>query len=483
MRWVRPKLACALHFAVVALNACGDDGGGNEPSGRDDGRGRADASARAGDAGALHAPVTAETSWTHLGFDERSTYYSPHATAITVDNAATLALRWSFTVSGYPTGSVAVAGGTVFALATGGLYAIDLESGEQIWSRSDLGGQSSVAYHGGFLYVHTLPAELHKLDARDGSSVWGPVRTYDHPLADGTSSPVVADGKVLVGHCTSAEIFETDIDKARGGVFAADVETGEQVWRYYTTDPPENGAMVWSTVAVDVEGGAVFATTGNNYTVGGGNSDAIHAIDLQTGVRLWVMQAHEDDVWSLLGGPGNDSDFGANPIVADFGDRQLVAAGDKASAFWALDRADGAVVWSRPALSSSFNAVNGGVLNNGAFDGRRFYVASNEPVSSESNLYALDPADGADVWRVTLDEYVWGMPTVANGVLFVPAGSELRLFEASTGDPLHRLDTGGTIAAGGAAIVQDKVIVKSGLTYPLDASAVRNDQIYCYGLP
>jgi outer membrane protein assembly factor BamB len=474
---VLPRGHALGDFAVAVLVACGGDDGGNEPGGRDD------ASTPAREAGRRDIPVTAETSWTHLGFDERSTYYSPHATAITVDNAATLEQKWSFTVDGYPTGSVAVAGGTVFALATGGLYAIDLESGEQRWHRADLTGQASVAFDGGFLYVHTLPAELHKLDATDGSSVWGPVRTYDHALADGTSSPVVADGKVLVGHCTSAEIFDNDIHNARGGVFAADVETGEEVWRYYTTELPENGAMVWSTVSVDVEGGAVFATTGNNYTVGGGNSDAIHAIDLQTGARLWVMQAHAGDVWSLRGGAGNDSDFGANPIVADFGAERLVAAGDKAAAFWALDRADGSVIWSRPELSSSFNAVNGGVLNNGAFDGDRFYVASNDPVNSRSNLYALDPADGADVWRVTLDEYVWGMPTVANGVLFVPSGSELRLYDARTGDLLHTLDTGGTIAAGGAAIVQDRVIVKSGLTYALDTSAVRNDQIYCYGLP
>jgi outer membrane protein assembly factor BamB len=296
---------------------------------------------------------------------------------------------------------------------------------------------------------------------------------------------VVAAGKVMVGHSTTAEIINVMQAEARGGVFAADIETGEEAWHYYTVElPDENGAMVWSTVSVDEEAGMVFASTGNNYTIGGAHSDAIHAIDLETGERQWVTQVREGDIWVLFGGGGGlDTDFGANPIIADVGGQKLVAAGDKGSAFWALDRVTGEILWSREDLSSSHNPQNGGVLNNGAFDGERFYVVSNQP-PGRAVLHALDPADGSAAWEPkTLNKTSWGMPTVANGVLFVPSNDDLLIYAAATGEQLHVLNAGGTIAAGGAALVDGRVIVKSGLSYPLDRTAVNNNQIHCYGLP
>lgn len=126
---------------------------------------------------------------------------------------------------------------------------------------------------------------------------------------------------------------------------------------------------------------------GNNYTLLGENSDSIHAIDLTTGARIWKKQVRADDVWSLgsttgfvaPSGPSIDTDFGANPVLADIGGQKLVAAGDKASAFWALDRATGETVWQSEELSAAHTPNNGGVLMNGAFDGEYFYLASNEP--------------------------------------------------------------------------------------------------------
>jgi outer membrane protein assembly factor BamB len=484
-------LLCVVGLAT-ALSACGDDGGDDDDG---DGRGpasdaappRDDAAARdadtAGDTGAGGSGSTGPSIWTHLGYDARSNYFNPNETAITVENAATLTQKWAFTVSGYPAGSAAVADGTVFALATGGLYAIELASGDEVWQRSELAGQSSVTYDDGFLYVHTQGAELYKLRADDGETVWGPVKTYDHPAADGTSSPVVADGKVMVGHSTAAEITRVGQMEARGGVFAADTETGTELWHYFTVELPENGAMVWSTVSVDLEAGVVYASSGNNYNIAGTNSDAIHAIDFDSGARLWVKQVREGDTWVLGGGTGRDTDFGANPIIADFEGQKLVAAGDKGSSFWALDRVDGTILWSRTDLSSSHGPATGGVLNNGAFDGKYFYVTSNQPPGL-AVLHALDPATGEDAWApAMLDKITWGMPTVANGVLFVPVGDDLRIYDAHAGDLLHTINTGGTIAAGGAAIVDGHVIVKSGLQYPLDSSVVNNNQIYCYGLP
>ena len=183
------------------------------------------------------------------------------------------------------------------------------------------------------------------------------------------------------------------------------------------------------------------------------------------------------------GGEGQDTDFGANPIVAEFGGRKMVAGGDKGSVFWALNPMTGEILWKREGLSMMHNPATGGILNNGAFDGTRFYVVANETPMG-SHLHALDPMTGADAWpAITSTETAWGMPTVANGVLFVPINATLHVLNASNGQMLKTFDTGGTIAAGGAAVAKGHVVVGSGLQYIFAFSALNNNEVQCYALP
>jgi polyvinyl alcohol dehydrogenase (cytochrome) len=433
-----------------------------------------------------------DASWTMMGGDAHNTYHNPDETVLTVGNAKDLKQKWVFEVAGFPPGSPVVAGGKVFVMATGGTYAIDFKTGAEIWNRMDITGTASVAFAADAIYVHDSSAQLYKLNAADGTTVWGPIRTYELPTCDGTSSPVVALDKVLVGHsCGAAEVTgNADQDVARGGVEAFATSDGSRAWTYFTAaETGENGAMVWSTVGVDTAAKVVFAATGNNYTMLGENSDSIHAIDLMTGTRVWKKQVRQGDVWSLGSqtftaptGPSIDTDFGANPVLADVNGKKLVAAGDKASAFWALDRTTGEILWGHEGLSATHSPANGGVLMNGAFDGTYFYMASNEP-PGESLLHVLDPADGKDVVEpVRLGAIVWGAPSLANGLLFVPANSILKVFNAKTLELLTSLDTGGTIAAGAASVVNGNVIVASGLMYVFATDALPNNKIICYSL-
>jgi polyvinyl alcohol dehydrogenase (cytochrome) len=482
-------MACSL------ITACGsgDDSGdgsagpsGSGASGADAGTsngGGGGSTGMSGSGGSHSTPSDGENVWAHMGYDARNWYFNPAETTLSVDNAATLTEKWRFPVSGYPPGSPVVAEGKVFVMATGGTYGIDLESGQQLWARADLGGTASVAHEPGFIYVHTMTADLYKLNSADGTTVWGPEKTYSLTSCDGTSSPVLGGGKVIVGHsCGLRELG--DAAGSRGGVEAHNAETGAKEWTYWTVpETGEDGAMVWSSVAIDVASAVVFASTGNNYSTLGENSDSIHAIDLGAGTQRWKTQVRQGDLWSLrfnFGGP--DTDFGANPILAEVAGTKIVAAGDKGSAFWALDRETGAILWSRTDLSSSHTPSNGGVLMNGAFDGKYFYVASNQPPNA-AILHALDPmSSGADVWTNMYDKIVWGAPSLANGVLAVPVDTQLYILNAETGAELAKFETGGTIAAGAAAIVQGKVIVQSGLSYPL-GTVVNNNLVICYGLP
>lgn len=481
----------AAFLSLTASAACSDDDGTPEDGGpdlrdaalqRDAGN---DAAADAG-ADAGEPPADPDNVWRMMGYDPTNSYFNPRETQLSPDNAGSLVEKWRFEVAGFPPGSPAIAEGKVFVTATGGTYAIDLESGAEVWKRNDLGGTASVGYEAGFVYVHTVVADLYKLDAGDGTTVWGPIRSYGLEGCEGVSSPIVAAGKVFVGHsCGALEARGTAGQQmARGGVEAFDVETGERLWTYYTVpETGENGAMVWSSVAIDVEGGSVFAATGNNYNVAGPNSDSFHAIDLDDGTRKWATQVREGDLWSIpmfIGGP--DTDFGANPILAEVDGRQVVAAGDKASAFWMLDRESGEILWQRTDLSTNHTPSNGGVLMNGAFDGDAFYVVANQP-QQVAILHVLDPADGADMWTQTFQATAWGAPSLANGVLFFPVGTVLYVFDAHEGQMLTMFETGGTIAAGAAAIAQGRVVVASGLQYVFDSTTTNNNLVICYGLP
>jgi polyvinyl alcohol dehydrogenase (cytochrome) len=435
---------------------------------------------------AVALPTTA--TWNLMGYDAHNNYYQPDEHVLSVDNAASLVEKWRFTVHGTPMGSPVIAEGKVFAMATGGTYALDFVTGAKVWENLDVSGTASLAYADGFIYAHTgSGAKLYKLSAADGSVVWGPVATYPQlPSADGTSSPVVADGKVMVGHSSPAEVLGgADQLNARGAVEAFDAEDGSRLWTYWTVpETGENGAMVWSTVSVDLDARVVFASSGNNYTMGGGNSDAIHAFSLDTGERKWVQQVRKNDVWSIsltVAPLGEDTDFGANPILAEVDGRKIIGAGDKGCAFWALDRETGEILWSHAKLSDTRTTTTGGMLMNGAFDGHYFYVASNQP-PGESILHVLDPNDGSDALPPQkLGTTVWGAPSLANGLLLVPANNVLRIYNATTGELLHSFDTGGTIAAGAPAIANGQIIVKSGIAYPYAVDGMDNNQIIAYG--
>jgi hypothetical protein len=204
-----------------------------------------------------------------------------------------------------------------------------------------------------------------------------------------------------------------------------------------------------------------------------------------TGMRKWKTQVHDNDTWSLLvATTGPDTDFGANPILAEIGGKKVVADGDKNSDFHVFDRETGQILWQKLKLSSSRNQANGGILMNGAWDGKYFYVVSNQPPGA-ALLHALDPAKmGEDAWPAkTFQDLTWGAPSLANGVLFVPNGDKLYVMNAMTGEQITMFATGGTIAAGSAAIVDGHVCVGSGLSYALDASIKNNDEIICYATP
>lgn len=123
------------------------------------------------------------------------------------------------------------------------VYAVDAQSGTQIWRSPQLGGAvvGTPAYdEDGVLYVGTFGGKLFALNSDDGSILW------EFPTADGGwiwSGPTISDGVLYFG----------DLN---GYFYAVDAENGSQLWQL----PPEQlgGEIVGSPLVIEE---SIFITT------------------------------------------------------------------------------------------------------------------------------------------------------------------------------------------------------------------------------
>ena len=120
------------------------------------------------------------------------------------------------------------------------------------------------------------------------------------------------------------------------------------------------------------------------------------------------------------------------------GGKKVIALGDKGAQFWMFDRETGQEIWNRPTLSPSRDQAHGGLLNNGAFDGKYFYGVSNDPGTAPGCCTSSIRRWTAQTCGMPPKSVKtnWSPVTLANGLLFVPSDSELLVMNAATGDVL-----------------------------------------------
>jgi polyvinyl alcohol dehydrogenase (cytochrome) len=450
----RLGLAVAVLVAVVAgLGACADDD--------------ADGSGLAG-AGAADAETETDTgtpassedaAWVRLGYDLANTRAVAGETALDPDTVADLAPAWEVRGLLGVSGTPAVSDGVVYTGDwTGHLRALDAATGGEVWSHELGGGYvgGSVAVDDTQVVVGTFDARIVSLDRASGEPRWE-TPIGDHPKAVVFGSPVIVDGLVVVG-VGSFEVFAPgDPPSFRGHVVALDADSGAEVWRFWVTagDATEGpGVSIWSSPAVDTERGVLYIGTGQAYALPAPpRSDALLALDLQTGEEVWATQFTAGDAWTISQPTGLDADVGAAPnlFVADGTD--AVGVGDKAGAYRALDRDSGEILWERQVTEGG---LQGGIMASAAVAGGTVYVASND-ASQDAVLAALDADTGDEVWRVDVGAHVTGPVTWANGVLYLADDSgRIAAYDADSGERLWAHEVPFP-AAGGVAVVDGTV--------------------------
>jgi PQQ-dependent dehydrogenase (methanol/ethanol family) len=264
---------------------------------------------------------------------------------ITPENAAQLQVAWSFSL-GTNRGQEAapiVVHGTMFVVGPypNQVFALDATTGELKWSYTPKPAPAAqgvaccdvvnrgAAYSNGKIFFNTLDNHTVALSAETGKELWQK-QLGDINLGETmTMAPLVVKGKVLVGN-SGGEMG------VRGWLTALDENTGEIIWRAYSTGPDSDvligpnfkpfydqlkgqdlgvktwpadawetgGGTVWGWIQYDPELDLIFYGTGNpgpwNSNQRPGDNlwtSTVFARDPDTGQARWAYQSNPHDLW------------------------------------------------------------------------------------------------------------------------------------------------------------------------------------------
>lgn len=453
---------------------------------------------------------------------------------LTKGDFAKLELAWAVGLPQTPTmrSQPVVAGDTLFVVASdaGRMYAFDTKTGCAKWQFENSAPLRSSISYGALergrpvIVAGDATGFVLALDARSGKLVW----RADARLVEAnriTGTPVIHKGRVYaplsateINHAVD-EAYECC--KAQGAVVALDLKTGRKLWvgrtmveatrtqksRVGTQMWGPSGAPIWSTPAIDEKRGLLYVGTGEQNSIPFvDTTDAIVAFDLSTGERKWTFQATPRDLWHYACPKGAncfgaetgvtlDHDFGGSVVIAKRADgRDILLAGQKSAAVWALDPDNGGkLIWTR---RLSKGGANGGVHWGLAIDGARVFAPINDATAPSADyplagvaLHALDIDTGEVLWTAKGEGDCSGdrraryaacqtrigfspAPLVVDGaVLQGSVDGILRVYDGETGaelwryDTMRRFETVNGVAANGGALDSSPYVAAGGMLF------------------
>jgi len=477
--------------------------------------------------------VSAGAAWNGWGHDLENTRFQPAQSArLTAAQLPNLKLKWAF---GFPKGETSssqptLAAGRVFVGSDNGyIYSLDSATGCVYWSFE--GGSivrgtvtvGAVSTQGAryAVFFGDGHANVFGVNAQDGKLLWK-VKVDPHVVARITAGTKYYNGKLIVPVSSSEEFSGGSPGypccTSRGSVVALDANTGKEVWRAWVVpgDPKPfktmangvklyapGGGGVWNTPTIDPVRNAVYFGTGDATTAPSPKTtDAIMAVDLNTGDLLWTFQADENDVF--MGGCGGqnrseicptpngpDLDIGNPPILKALpGGKRVLIAGTKRGHVFALDPDNrGALLYRvlattgaavTPGTGGGRGGGGGGanIVWGGAADDNNVYYGAGGGVA------ALRLNNGEHLWTFTGRGSLGAAPTVIPGVVFEGSSTGmLYAINAIDGKQIWEFNTaqnfttvngvdahGGAISISGAVAVNGTLYVSSGYAISSGAS-------------
>ena len=437
-----------------------------------------------------------------------------------------LKLKWAF---GFPGVSSArsqpsILGQRLFVGSeSGDIFALDAKTGCTYWTfhakagirtATSVGPYTRADGANGFaVYVADGGANAYAVDTETGREIWSR-KVDDHVYAKSTGSLTVHGGRVYVPVAGVGEEGQGGSSKYecctfRGSVSALDANTGAVVWKSYTIpDAPTPrsrnkegvqlwgpaGAGVWAAPTVDERRRAIYVATGNAYAEPNPTtSDAVIALDMDTGKIRWSYQPTTNDVWTGGCKPGAenpncpaalgpDHDFSMSPVLARrTNGSDILIVQQKSGMAYALDPdKQGALVWS-------YRTSPGGGLGGqwgAAADGRQAYFSVNGTSGkTPGGMRAVNIDSGEVAWSKEAEERLCGTErgcspaqgaavTAIPGIVFsVSMDGGVRAHAADDGTTVWQFNTNqefqtvNGVKAKGGAIDGPGVVVSGGMLY------------------
>jgi outer membrane protein assembly factor BamB len=260
-----------------------------------------------------------------------------------------------------------VGGKLYFVNNSGYAYALDADTGKELWKRR-IGrlNASSPTYYRHRLYIVNLePGHVLKLDAKTGKTIW------KRPLPGrAESSPVVIDRTVYFG-CED------------GNLYALSTNSGDVRWATQLGGPIKSAPAYY--------GGRIYVGDYGGY---------MNAVDAKSGELAWQSG-------SLGPGFGASGQFYSTPAVA-YG---RVYSGNNDGRVYSFEISDGTLAWS---YSTGGYAYSGPTVANTRHSPPTVFIGS-----FDGNVYALDAKDGGERWVRSAGGQVIGSLSAVGDIVYV----------------------------------------------------------------
>ncbi|HEY6909872.1 MAG TPA: PQQ-binding-like beta-propeller repeat protein [Myxococcales bacterium] len=417
------------------------------------------------DAGLPDAGPLGGGDWRQYRHDARGG--SENAGVFAAAEVANLREAWPANELGQFVYTQAVVGDGLVVYTTafsGHVVAFDQASGRERWRREDLTSLISTACNGskqtgywaaaaienGVVYVASPDGHAYALRAGDGSIIWS-ARVAD-PTAAGhgefvQSSPAVstAFGRLYLGVASSEHC-----DEVAGRIVAVDLATGA-VQSQPLVNPGQQGATIWSSIAIAEDENRIYATTGNRIGPAAAepNAQAFLALDPHS---LQIL-----DRWQNPTALEN-ADFGSSPALVDAGGLKLIAATSKDGNLYVLrrDALSAGPVWtfpiatidpSNPTVGGDPTIGFGSISTPAVAHGLLYAAGGRTPKGAPGQVVAFQPDTGKVVWQRDLPGYVIAPIAAAGEILALEtsapdfSSSSLMILDALSGNVLRAFAT------------------------------------------
>jgi len=344
--------------------------------------------------------------WSMLNFNAEGQRYNPYETALTKKSVKSLQLAWKLDINPQARSSAsspAVVGGVLYVGSSdGNFYARDAVTGKKLWTVKlhGIGIVDTPAVVDGIVYIPEITqpgSNLRALDAATGATLWT-AKFKEITLG----SPIVSHG--LVFQDTMREQLNALVARSGKKLWTTDILGGNESsgapavangivyalsaygLNAYTAS---TGALLWHVDGIDslttesspavTDGKVFFNTTGD-----------VRAYDAANGASEWVAA------------------LGPNPSGSIAVTNSRVYALDTAGVIWNYDGNTGFPTFAQGQIGQAASpTIANGVLYAGSYNSVNTY----------------DVKSGALLWSAPLAASAQTSPVVANGMVYIVAGS------------------------------------------------------------